>query len=134
MKSFEDVRAHLAASHQLSASGPYFLSFDLAMPEGRRQGMYFAELETETGGKVLRVSSPISPFKEGDAARCLRFNWAQRVGFLAVGDLDGSPFLHLCENRPYHGLSTAELDRVVGEIGALADRLEHLLSDGSDAL
>jgi hypothetical protein len=134
MKSFEDVRAHLAARHRLRASDPYFLSFDIAIDENRRQGLYLAELETENGRKVLRVSSPIAPFKESDAPRCLRFNWAQRVGFFAVGDLEGAPYLHLCENRPYNGMSAAELDRVVEEIGTLADKLEHLLSDGGDSL
>ena len=134
MKSFEDVRAHLAANHRLRASEPYFLSFDLEIPEGRRQGLYLAELETEDGRKMLRVSSPIAPFKDKDAARCLRFNWAQRVGYLAVGDLEGAPYLHLCENRPYSGMGPNELDRVIAEVGMLADKLEHLLSDGSDAL
>ena len=134
MKSFEDVRSHLAAHHPLRASEPYFLSFDVELEDGRRQGIYLAELETEGGRKVLRVSSPIAPFKKDDASRCLRFNWEQRLGYLAVGDLEGEPYLHLCENRPYSGLATSELDRIVGELGGLADRLEHLLSKGQDTL
>src|SRR5437870_13526001 len=63
MKSFEDVRSHLAARHPLRASEPYFLSFDVELEDGRRQGVYLAELETEGGRKVLRVSSPIASFK-----------------------------------------------------------------------
>ena len=133
MKSFEDVRAHLAANHRLRASEPYFLSFDLEIPEGRRQGLYLAELETEDGRKMLRVSSPIAPFNDRDAARCLRFNWAQRVGYLAVGDLEGSPYLHLCENRPYELITPAELDRLIDEIGPLGDSLEKAVSAGGDA-
>jgi len=57
----------------------------------------------------------------------------QRVAFLAVSDLDGSPYLHLCENRPYELLSEAELDRVIQEIGPLGDELEKAISAGGDA-
>ena len=63
-----------------------------------------------------------------DAKRCLRFNWEQRVGFLAVSDLDGSPYLHLCENRPYELLSAGEIDHLIAEIGPLGDRLEQAIS------
>jgi len=51
-------------------------------------------------------------------------NWEQRVGYLAVSDLDGSPYLHLCENRSYELLSADELNRLIDEIGPLGDRLE----------
>ena len=62
----------------------------------------------------------------------MRFNWEQRTGYLAVSDLDGSPFLHLCENRPYSLLSEEELDRVIGELGSLGDRMEQAISSGGD--
>jgi hypothetical protein len=52
---------------------------------------------------------------------------------LAVSDLDGSPYLHLCENRPYALLSEDELNRVIDEIGPLGDRLEKAVSAGGDA-
>ena len=79
-------------------------------------------------GIVMQV-----PLTGMDARRCLRFNWEQRVGFLAVSDLDGSPYLHLCENRPYELLTTAELDRLIGEIGPLGDSLEKAISAGGDS-
>ena len=62
-----------------------------------------------------------------------RFNWEQRTGFLAISDLDGSPYLHLIENRPYSVLQGDELDRVIKELGHLGDRLEQAISTGGDS-
>lgn len=132
MHSFEDVRAHTAAHYALGASDPYLLSFDLALGEGRRQSMFLAELESEERRKYLRVSTPVAPLGRFDPAKCLRFNWEQRVGFFALSEIDGADYLHLCENRPYASLSAKELDRLILEIGTLADRLEHLLNRGKD--
>jgi hypothetical protein len=56
------------------------------------------------------------------------------VGWLAIGELDGVPYLQLCENRPYTGLDGAELDRLILEIGGQGDRMERLLSAGGDLL
>ena len=112
MQSFEQIRSHAGSRHTLRTNDPYLISFDLELAENRHQGMYLAEMEDEEGGKSLRISTPIGPFAGLDGVRCLRFNWEQRTGYLAISDLDGSPYLHLCENRPYAFLSEAELDRV----------------------
>ena len=131
MHSFEDVRAHIAAKHTLTANEPYLISFDLVLPGTRRQGIYLAELETEDDRHYLRISSLIAALEPEAAIRALRFNWVQRVGYLAVNDVAGTAYLHLCENRPYQGLSSQELDAVIKEIGNLADRLERLLAGQS---
>ena len=133
MRHFEAVRSHLAGAHQLHHNDPYLISFDLALGRGRHQGIYLAELEGESGRRYLRVSTPIGPLAGTDPQRCLRFNWAQRCGFLAVADLDGAPYLHLCENRPYELLDEGELQRVIVELGSLGDQLEQLVASGSDA-
>jgi hypothetical protein len=134
VQSFEEVRSYISAQQQLRINDPYLISFDLVIEGGKRhQGLYFAEIDAEDGRKYLRISTPIGPLTGMDAKRCLRFNWEQRVGFLAVSDLDGSPYLHLCENRPYELLSTEELDRLIDEIGPLGDRLEEAISAGGDA-
>jgi hypothetical protein len=132
MHSFEDVRAHVAAHYALRDNEPYFISFDLVLGEGRLQGIYLAELDSEQGRKYLRVSTPVAPIGKLDPAKCLRFNWEQRVGYLALSDLDGEAYLHLCENRPYAQLTAKELDRILVELGSLADRLEHLMGKGKD--
>lgn len=134
MRHFEAVRSHIGSLHQLRHNDPYLISFDLLLPHDRHQGIYLTELEDEHGQRFLRVSTPVGPLAGADARRCLRFNWEQRVGFLAVADLDGSPFLHLCENRPFELLTTAELHRLILELGTLGDQLERVVADGGDAL
>ena len=134
MQSFEEVRSHISARQQLRINDPYLISFDMLTDGGQRhQGLYLAELEGEDGRKYLRISTPIGPLTGMDAKRCLRFNWEQRVGYLAVSDLDGSPYLHLCENRPYELITADELNRLIDEIGPLGDRLEKAISSGGDS-
>ena len=134
MQSFEDVRSHVASRHRLRSNEPYLISFDLGIDDTRRQGVYLSEIESEDGRRYLRVSSPVAPLGSIAAEKCLRFNWEQRVGYLAVSDLEGVPMLHLCENRPYAQLSAEEVDHVIEEIGPLADRIEKSISAGSDIL
>ncbi|MBS0584237.1 MAG: hypothetical protein JSS42_14170 [Proteobacteria bacterium] len=135
MHSFEEIRAYIAAKYPLRINDPYLICFDVALEHGKRhQGLYLAELNDEAGSTYLRVSTPIGPLTGMDARRCLRFNWEQRLGFLAVSDLDGSPYLHLCENRPYELLNAREIDRLVAELGPLGDKLEQAISQGDDAL
>jgi hypothetical protein len=76
----------------------------------------------------------IAPTTGIDGKRALAFNWESRVGYLAIGELDGVPYLQLCENRPYESLDAAEVDRLILEIGGMGDRLEHVLSAGGDLL
>jgi hypothetical protein len=133
MQSFEDVRAAVVARHQLATSEPYLISFDASVQNGQRvQGMYLAELETEDGQRVLRISTPIARLGRVNTEKCLRFNWAQRAGFLAAGNLDGKDYLHLCENRTYSSLDAESLDRLLGELANLADQLESVFNDGQD--
>lgn len=133
MHSFEQIRSHASHRHSLRTNDPYLISFDLTLADGRHQGIYLTELEDEDGLKHLRISTPIGPATGIDATRCMRFNWEQRIGYLALSDLDGSPYLHLCENRPYELLTGDEIDRVVTELGTLGDRLELSISAGGDA-
>ena len=134
MRHFEAVRSHIGSQHQLHHNDPYLISFDLSVAQDRNQGIYLAELEGETGRRYLRVSTPIGPLAGTDAQRCLRFNWQQRTGFLAVADLDGSPYLHLCENRLYEFLDAIELERVIHSLGSLGDQLEQVIARGDDTL
>lgn len=133
MQSFEQIRSHVGSRHTLRTNDPYLISLDLEFGNGRRQGIFLAELEGEEGEKYLRVSTPIGPYTGVDGTRCMRFNWEQRTGYLAVSDLDGSPYLHLCENRPYGLLSPAEMDRVILELGGLGARMEQAVAAGGDS-
>jgi len=132
--NFEDIRSHLASRQKLTQNEPFMISFELKLPGGRVQSLFLADIETEDRRHVLRMSTPVAPLASVPAEKCLRFNWAQRVGFLAVDDLDGVAYVHLCENRGYGTLTTRELDRVLGELGELADGLESLVSRGEDRM
>jgi hypothetical protein len=134
MRHFEAVRSHIGSQHALRHNDPYLISFDLELSKDRHQGIYLAELEDEAERRYLRISTPIGPLAGTDPSRCLRFNWQQRTGFLAVADLDGAPYLHLCENRPYEFLDSTELQRLIAELGTLGDQLEQIISTPEDAL
>jgi len=133
MQNFEHVRAHVASRYTVNANEPYLIALELSIDHGkRRQGIFLAELEGEDDRRYLRVSTAIAPMTGIDARRALGFNWEQRVGYLALSELDGVPYLQLCENRPYASLTAAEVDRLVLEIGGLGDRLEQAFSAGGD--
>ena len=135
MQNFEQVRSHVAsAGYRVTVQEPYMLCVELSLEQGRRhQSIFLVELQDDDGRGYLRVSTAVAPTGKLDPSRALAFNWASRVGYLAIGDLDGQPYLQLCENRPYEGLDAAELDRLVLEIGGVGDQMERALSSG-DAL
>lgn len=133
MQSFEHIRTHVLGRYTVGTNEPYLLGVELSLDGGtRHQGIFLAEIEGEDGRKYLRISTTIAPPTGLDPRRALAFNWEQRVGYLALSELDGVPYLHLCENRPYDGLSAAEVDRMILEIGGLGDKLERAFSAGGD--
>ena len=136
MDNFEQIRSHLLASgYKLTLQEPYVLCVELSLAQGKRhQAIFLSEMQDDDGRDYLRVSTAIAPTTGLDARRALAFNWASRVGFLAIGELDGVPYLQLCENRPYESLSPAEVDRLVLEIGGLGDSMERALSAEGDLL
>ncbi len=133
MLTFEQIRAHAVANYTIVTNDPYLIGVELSLDQGtRRQNIYLAEMRGEDERDYLRVSTSIAPITGVDARRALFFNWEQRLGYLALTELDGVPYLHLCENRPYEGLTAAEVDRIVLEIGGLGDRMERTFSAGGD--
>lgn len=136
MQNFEQIRSHLTASdYRITMQEPYVMCVELSLEQGRRhQAIFLSEIQDDDGRNYLRVSTAVAPTTGLDARRALAFNWESRVGYLAIGELDGVPYLQLCENRPYDGLSAAEVDRLVLEIGGMGDRMERMLSAGGDLL
>lgn len=136
MQNFEQIRSHIASGDfRVTIQEPYVVCVELSLDNGRRhQAIFLSELESEDGRCLLRVSTVIAPITGIDCRRALAFNWESRVGYLAIGELDGVPYLQLCENRPYTGLDAAEVDRLVLEIGGMGDQLERALSAGGDLL
>lgn len=135
MQNFEQIRGHVQSHFRVTANDPYVLCIELSLDGGtRHQSVFLAEIEDDDGRRLLRASTIIAPITGIDARRMLAYNWHSRVGWLAIGDLDGVPYLQLCENRPYPALDGAEIDRLVLEIGGQGDRMERLLSAGGDLL
>lgn len=121
------------SSYELGIDEPFIISFDYPVgEEGRKQGVFLAELKTDDGRRVLRAETPVVPLSQVGAEKCLRLNLTLRVGYLAVGDLDGVPFIKLCENLPYAFLEGQELDYTVSHIAELADEIEQMLEPGND--
>ena len=136
MQNFEQIRSHLATTDfRVTMQEPYVVCVELSLDNGRRhQAIFLSEIEDDDGLHYLRVSTVVAPITGIDCKRALAFNWESRVGYLAIGDLDGVPYIQLCENRPYHSLTPAEVDRLILELGGMGDRLERALSAGGDLL
>ena len=136
MDNFEQIRSHLVASgYKLTLQEAFVVCVELSLAKGKRhQAIFLSEMQDDDGRDYLRVSTAIAPTTGIDARRALKFNWASRLGYLAIGELDGVPYLQLCENRPYDCLNAAEIDRLVLEIGGTGDEMERRMSAGGDLL
>ncbi|GHB98513.1 hypothetical protein [Thermomonas carbonis] len=136
MDNFEQIRSHLVSSgYKLTLQDPFLACVELSLSKGRRhQAIFLSELQDDDGRNYLRVSTALAPITGIDARRALVFNWENRVGYLAIGELDGVPYLQLCENRPYDCVDAAEIDRLVLEIGGTGDEMERKMSANGDLL
>mgnify|MGYP003515121623 CR=1 FL=1 len=136
MDNFEQIRSHLvSAGYKLTLQDAFLACVELSLSKGRRhQAIFLSELQDDDGRNYLRVSTAIAPITGVDARRALAFYWENRVGYLAIGELDGVPYLQLCENRPYDCLDAAEIDRLVLELGGTGDEMERRMSAGGDLL
>ena len=135
MQNFEQIRSAISGEHKITAREPYMVCVELSLDHGRRhQSIFLAEIEDDDARKYLRVSTVVAPMTGLDARKMLAFNWQSRVGYMAIGELDGVPYLQLCENRPYETLTASEVDRLILEIGGVGDNLERVLSAGGDLL
>lgn len=133
METFAEVRNHVMEDYELGIDEPFIISFDYPVGDrGRLQGVFLAELKANDGRRVLRVETPVVPLADIGAEKCLRLNLTLRVGYLAVGDLDGIPYIKLCANLPYAFLEAQELDYAVAHVAQLADQIEQMLEPASD--
>ena len=133
METFAEVRKHMMDLYELQIDEPFIISFEFPIDEsGRRQSIFLAELETERGRRVLRVETPVAPLSDLDAEKCLRINLMQRVGYFAVGDMEGVPYIKMCENLPYAFVGEDELDYTIRNVAASADAMEQYLEPGDD--
>jgi hypothetical protein len=133
METFSEIRNHMLELYDLKIDEPFIVSFEYPVDgSNRRQSMFLAELKTNDGRRVLRVETPVAPLADLPAEKCLRINLTQRVGYLAVGDLDGVPYIKMCENLPYAFVGEQELDYVIRRVALAADQMEQFLEPGGD--
>jgi hypothetical protein len=133
METFAEVRKHLMDHHTLFMDEPFQLAFDCPMDDGKRtQAIFIAELKAADNRRYLRVETLICPLSDFDAEKCLRINLILRVGYLAVGDLEGIPYVKMCENMPYSSLDGDELEYVISHLAPMADRMEQALESAGD--
>ena len=133
METFAEVRQHIIENHSLFIDEPFQLGFDCPMDgSDRKQAIFVAELKSADNRRYLRVETVICPLADFDAEKCLRINLILRVGYLAVGDLDGIAYIKMCENLPYASLNGQELEYVINHVAPVADRFEQVLEGDSD--
>ncbi len=132
MQNFEHIRSHIATSNfEITMQEPYVICVELSFENGRRhQAIFLSEIQNDDALNYLRVSTVVAPVEGMNCMRALAFNWDSHVGYLAIGDLDGVSYIQLCENRPYEGLTSAEVDRLILEVGGMGDHIERMLSAG----
>jgi hypothetical protein len=133
METFAEVRQHILENHVLFMDEPFQLGFEYAIDDSdRQQAIFVAELKAADNRRYLRVETLICPLEDFDAEKCLRINLIQRVGYLAVGDLDGTAYVKMCENLPYKALDAGELEYVIRQVAPMADRMEQALESTLD--
>jgi hypothetical protein len=133
METFAEVRKHIMDLYELRIDEPFIISFEYPIADNdRRQSIFLAELEAADGRRVLRVETPVAPLSNLDAEKCLRINLTQRVGYIAVGDLEGVPYIKMCENLPYAFVGEEELDYTIRNVATTADKMEQFLEPGED--
>ena len=133
METFEEVRQHIIDNHQLFIDEPFQLAFECPIPGSeRKQSVFLAELKSSDNRRYLRVETLVCPLDDFDAEKCLRINLILRVGYLAVGDLEGTAYVKMCENLAYSSLNGDELEYVISNLAPMADRMEQALESGGD--
>jgi len=123
------VREHYAVVHE----EPFMLGLEIPVGDsGRRQSVFLAEIKNQDGKRFLRIETTVAPLADHSADKCLRVNLLLRTGYLAVGDLEGVPFVKLCENLIYSPTMEEHLDYVIDQIAELGDKIEVTLNKGGD--
>ncbi len=133
LNTFTAIRDYIVAEHDLVIDEDFVIAIDYDIEDQqRKQSIFLAEIEGREGDLFLRVETTIAPLDSFDAEKCLRLNLMLRNGYLAVGDLDGVPYIKMCENILYDFLNEKLLRRQIDRIARLADEIEKTLAEGAD--
>ncbi len=133
MQTFAELSAYVRKHYQVVLEEKFLIGLEVPIGPGERhQTVFLAELKDTDDSRVLRIETTIAPLANHDPEKALRVNQVLRKGYLAVGDMEGVPFLKLCENLAYAFLSTPMLDHSIQHVALLGDRMEETLTDGND--
>ncbi|MBE9549944.1 MAG: hypothetical protein IMF09_11110 [Proteobacteria bacterium] len=133
MNTFAGIREIIKNDNELVHDEPFIVGFEYQIKEtNRRQSIFLAEIKDDNDLRYLRIETTVIPLDHYDAEKCLRINEKLRIGYLAVGDLGGSPYIKMCHNIPYSNLNMEEVERAISYIARLADDFEFEFEDGAD--
>ncbi|MEM7055192.1 MAG: hypothetical protein AAF446_11720 [Pseudomonadota bacterium] len=133
IETFAELCAHVELEFNVVHEEKFVIGLEVPIGNGgRRQSLFLAELRDADDHRVLRIETTVAPLAQHDPVKALRINLLLRVGYLAVGDLEGVPFLKLCENLAYRNLKPAMIHDHIIRIAVLGDEIEQSLTGGSD--
>lgn len=133
IETFAELSAHIKKRFNVVHEEKFVIGLEVPVDDqGRRQSLFLAELRDADDHRVLRVETTVAPMAQHDPVKALRINLLLRVGYLAVGDLEGVPFLKLCANIPYRSLTPEMIDDRIIRIATLGDNIEQTLTGGKD--
>ncbi|MEM1081498.1 MAG: hypothetical protein AAGH65_07935 [Pseudomonadota bacterium] len=134
IETFAELSEHVKQHFNVVHEEKFVLGLEVDTGDDtRRQSLFLAELRDSDDHRVLRVETTVAPLAQHDPVKALRVNLLLRVGYLAVGDLEGIPFLKLCENVAYRSLTPVVINDRIVRVARLGDEIEQTLTgDGSD--
>lgn len=133
MNTFAEIQSLVAERFRVVYSEPFMIAVEVPTgPSGRRQDVFVAEIKNSDDRRILRLESNIAPLAAHQAEKCLRVNLMLRIGYLAVGDMDGVPFIKLCHNLLYDLVDEHNLQYIIEHLARLADGMEETLTGGDD--
>ena len=133
METFAAIEEFVRDHWDVVLEEPFMLGLEVPVGDsGRRQSVFLAELKNQDGRRFLRIETPVAPLAEHSPEKCLRVNLMLRTGYLAVGDLEGVPFIKLCENMLYTPTLPEQLDYMIEHVADLGDKMEVTLNKGGD--
>ncbi|MDT8409513.1 MAG: hypothetical protein RQ741_07930 [Wenzhouxiangellaceae bacterium] len=133
MLTFSEIRSYVEQNYDVVFDEKFVLGLELPAGDSeRRQGIFLAEIKSPDDRRFLRLETTVAPLADHDPVKVLRVNLMLRIGYLAVGDMEGIPFLKLCHNLTYRNLDADLLDYYIRHFASLGDGMEETLTHGKD--
>lgn len=132
MDTFSELAEHVEANFNVVHKEKFVLGLEVPISGSRRQSVFLAELKDDDDRRILRLETTVCPLGEQDPVKVLRVNLLLRGGYLAVGDMEGVPFLKLCDNLQVRYLTPAALSDRIKRLARLGDEMEETLTHGHD--